>query len=162
MKKKNCQGFALMEVLVLIMFVLIFLTSSFGAARFRHQSALQKLQKEEAVCAAEAALKLMEAEILSGTCDFAEHGIKRTKTVLEFEPENGGEYVRIPVSVWAKREEEDLILYAEAEVGNRMEEVTLVLEWPVEYALASDSNPELAAPDTADKTGEIKEDIVEK
>lgn len=162
MRKKNCKGFALIEVLVMIMLILIFLTSLFSIARFRHQTAWMKIQKEEAICAAEAALKLMETEVLSGACDFAEHGLKKTKTMLEFEPANGEKGVQIPVTVWADRMGNELILYAEAEVGNRKEEVSLVLNRPVEYLTATSSNPGLATPSTADVTGENVGEIVEK
>ncbi len=153
MEKKSCDGFALIEVMVLIMIILIFLTSLFGSARFHHHAALMRLQKEAAVCAAKTALELMETEARSEECRFAEHGLKKTKTVLEFESENGESVVKIPVVVWAKRNKDELVLYAEAEVGNRKEELSVVLDCPIESFLATGSDPELATPSTAGNGG---------
>ena len=60
------EGFAMVQVLILIMIILMFLTSLFSYAGFRHRAALMRIQTEEAKYAAKAAVKLMETEIENG------------------------------------------------------------------------------------------------
>lgn len=149
MRTRRDDGFVMIQVMVLIMVILLFLTSLFSASSFRHRIALMRIQKEEARCAAEAALKLMENEIANGNTEWIESGLKKTETTLEFESEDGETRVWIPVVIWAEYEDEELYLFAEAEIGMKKEQVHTVSEFPQKVFLMTDSNSELATSSTA-------------
>ena len=152
MKIRRDDGFVMIQVLVLIMVILLFLTSLFSTSGFRHKAALLQIQKEEARCAAEAAVTLMENEIANGNTEWVESGLKKTKTELEFESEDGEITIVIPVVIWAEAREDELHLYAEAEVGAKKEKAHSVLEFPQNVSLATDSNSSLATSSTASQS----------
>lgn len=143
------DGFVMIQVLALIMMILLFLTSLFSTSVFRHRTALLRIQKEEARHAAEAALQLMENEIVNGNTDWIEAGLKRTETILKFESEDGDVQIDVPITIWAKCEDEDLYLFAEVEVGSKKEIVQAVLELPKKEHLMTDSDAVPATSSTA-------------
>ncbi len=143
------DGFAMIHVLVLIMVILLFLTSVFSSSSFRYKTALMRIQKEEARCAAETALKLVETEIASGNVEWVENGFKKKKTTLEFESEDGEIKVSVPVVIWADYEDDELYLFAEVEIGSKKEKVHSVLELPKKENLMTDSNSLIATSSTA-------------
>jgi len=150
MKIRGNDGFVMIEVLVLIMIILLFLTSLFSSLGFRHKMALMRIQKEEARCAAEAALQLMEGEIANGNTEWLENGLEKTDTILEFESEDGEVRVKIPITVWLEQKEEEMWLYAEAEVGQKKERAYCVLELPKKNSLTTNSNAETATSSNAE------------
>lgn len=149
MRIRRDDGFAMLQVLALIMMILLFLTSLFSTSGFRHRSALLRIQKEEARYAAEAALQLMENEINNGNTEWIENGLKRTETILEFESEDGEIKIDIPITIWANYEDEELCLFAEVEVGSKKERVQAVLDVPKKENLMTDSNSAPATSSTA-------------
>jgi len=139
----------MIQVLALIMVILLFLTSLFTTVRFRYKTALMRIQKEEAICAAEAALQLMESEIVNGNTDWMKSGEDKIITALEFETEDGKTTIRIPVTIWAEYELDEVHLFAEAEVGSKKEMAHSLLKLPENSSLMTDSNAELATPSAA-------------
>ena len=149
MRMRRDDGFVMMQVLVLIMIILLFLTSLFSTAGFRHRAALLRIRKEEARYAAEAALQLMENEIANGNTEWIENGLKRTETILKFESEDGEVQMDVPITIWADYEDEELYLFAEVEVGAKKERVQSVLEIPAKENVMTDSNAVTATSSTA-------------
>lgn len=149
MIRRREDGFAMIQVLILIMMILLLLTSLFAFSGFRHKTALLRIQKEEARCAAETALKLMEIEIENGNTEWIERGLDQRETTLEFESEDGETRIRIPIVIWAEYKEEELYLFAEAEVGTKKERVQSVLEISSKISLRTDSNAGIATASTA-------------
>lgn len=150
------DGFVMIQVLALIMMILLFLTSLFSTSVFRHRTALLRIQKEEARHAAEAALQLMENEIVNGNTEWIEAGLKRTETILKFESEDGDVQIDVPITIWAKCEDEDLYLFAEVEVGSKKEIVQAVLELPKKEHLMTDSDAVPATSSTAIQEKEME------
>ena len=149
MRIRRDDGFAMLQVLVLIMMILLFLTSLFSTSGFRHRAALLRIQKEEARCTAEAALQLMENEIANGNTEWSEGGLERTETILKFESEDGEVQMDVPITIWADYEDEELYLFAEVEVGAKKERVQSVLEIPAKESVMTDSNAVTATSSTA-------------
>ena len=149
MRIRRDDGFAMLQVLALIMMILLFLTSLFSTSGFRHRSALLRIQKEEARYAAEAALQLMENEINNGNTECIKNGLKRTETTLKYESEDGEIKIDIPITIWANYEDEELCLFAEVEVGSKKERVQTVLEIPKKENVMTDSNSAPATSSTA-------------
>ncbi len=139
-KIKGTEGFALMEVLVLILVILIFLTSLFSSARFRHQVEVLRVEKMEASYEARAAVELMVNEILSGGTCSLEDGLERTKTELVFEPMDGSDIIRRPVWVWTERREDELFVYAERVIGDHSEIASVRLVRGDDQLTATTSN----------------------
>ena len=144
MDRKNCSGYALMRVLVFIMVILLFLTSLFGMVRFRQQITLLRIQKEEASLAAKAAGELMVDYIQSGEYSFAENNFGRTETLLEFESDNDEHVLQIPLVVWIDQDDENLIITTEAKVGRAKEKYEVMIAWPGEILIPTDSDAQIA------------------
>ena len=149
MRMRRDEGFAMVQVLILIMIILMFLTSLFSYAGFRHRAALMRIQTEEAKYAAKAAVNLMEIEIENGNTEWLIHGLEKTETLLEFKSEDGNTEVEIPVSIWIELEENEVYLFAEAGVGAQKEVVHAVMEFPEKQILVTNSNAGLATSSTA-------------
>ena len=149
MRIRKDDGFVMMQVLALIMMILLFLTSLFSTSGFRHRAALLRIRKEEARYAAEAALQLMENEIVNGNTEWIETGLERTETILKFESEDGEVQMDVPITIWADYEDEKLYLFAEVEVGAKKERVQSVLEIPAKESVMTDSNAVAATSSTA-------------
>ena len=149
MRIRKDDGFVMIQVLILIMMILLFLTSLFSTSGFRHRAALLRIRKEEARYAAEAALQLMENEIANGNIEWIETGLERTETILKFESGDGEVQIDVPVTIWADYEDEELYLFAEVEVGAKKERVQSVLEIPAKESVMTDSNAVTATPSTA-------------
>ena len=149
MRMRRDDGFVMMQVLILIMMILLFLSSLFSTSGFRHRAALLRIWKEEARYAAEAALQLMENEIANGNTEWIEGGLERTETILKFESGDGEIQIDVPVTIWAHYEDEELYLFAEVEVGAKKERVQSVLEIPAKESVMTDSNAVTATSSTA-------------
>lgn len=126
-KHKGEGGFALPEAMMLIMVFLILLTSLFSAAGFKNRAAILRVNKAEAYHAAEAAANLMAGEIMQGG-DFPVGEMEKLETVISFEPDDGGGVVSVPVIIWTEISEEELVLYAEAEVNGQKAAVSIRFE----------------------------------
>lgn len=149
MRMRRDEGFAMVQVLILIMIILTFLTSLFSSAGFRHRTALMRIQTKEAKYAAKAAIKLMETEIENGNTEWFINGLEKTKTQLEFESEDGNTVVEIPVSIWIDLGENGVYLFAEAGVGAQKEVAHAVMEFPEKQIIVTNSNAGLATSSTA-------------
>lgn len=149
MRMRRDEGFAMVQVLILIMIILVFLTSLFSSAGFRHRAALVRIQTEEANYAAKAAVKLMETEIENGNTEWLIHGLEKTETLLEFKSEDGNTVVEIPVSIWIDFDENEVYLFAEAGVGAQKEVAHAVMEFPEKQILVTNLNAGLATSSTA-------------
>ena len=151
MNRENCSGYALMRVLALIMIILLLLTSLFGMIRFRHQTTLLRIQKEEAHLAAKAAVELMVDHIQNGEYTFIENNLGKTETLLEFESDDGEHVLQIPLVIWIDRVDEELIIKVEAKVGRAKEKFEVTIEWPDEVLIPSDSDAKIATFDNAER-----------
>ena len=144
MKRRKNDGFVMIQVLAFVMMILLFLTSLFSASVFRARIARMRIQKEEARYAAEAALQLIETEIENGNFEWIESGLSKIQTTLEFVSEDGELTVSVPVVIWAECENDELSLFAEAEIRTRKEMAHSVLKIPQKNELMTDSNAGVA------------------
>ena len=158
MKKIGKDGFAMVEVLVLIMIFLIFLMSLFSMAGFRNKAAVLKVRQAEAKYAASAAVELMAEDVISGNSEL-EDGMRKRETRISFESDDGNDAVSVPVTIWVERDGDRLILYAEAERGGQKETAEIVLYKEVvmgasdESEIATDSNVQrIASASDAEKS----------
>lgn len=126
--KKNSGGFVLLEVMTVMMIVLVLASALYGLAGAEYRRIMGQVQEDEAYYTALAAVRLMAQEIKEHTEDengavcelICENGMKRRKTELLFEPEDGewNEYSK-PVTIWSEWDHGTLVLAAEAETGKR-------------------------------------------
>lgn len=150
--KKNSGGFVLLEVMTVMMIVLVLASALYGLAGAEYRRTMRQVQEDEAYYTALAAVRLMAQEVTEHTedengavCELTcENGMKRRKTELLFEPEDGewNESSR-PVTIWSKWDHETLVLAAEAETGKRtclvklklrLEELEEEIRWvPIAY-----------------------------
>lgn len=131
------KGFALLEVLVVMMIVLTLTSSLYSLAGMKQRNAIGKIQEDEAYYAAVSSVKLMAEEVINGTCEegtasyvlASGDGIGEIKSNIIFQPDNGdpsGEIV-IPVTLWSERSGDELLISAEAESGEKRKIVTIQL-----------------------------------
>ena len=144
MKLQKSDGFVMIQVLAFVLIILLFLTSLFSASVFRFKIARMRIQKEEARYAAETALQLVEKGSENENFEWTEAGLPKRNTTLEFESEDGEITASIPVVIWAEYEDDELILFAEAEIGTRRERVHSVLEISQRNEVMTDSNEGVA------------------
>lgn len=135
-RHKREGGFALLEAMMLIMVFLILLTSLFSAVGFKNRAAILRVNKVEAYHAAEAAVNLMTDEIMQGG-DFPVGEMEKLETVISFELDDGGGDVSVPVIIWTEISEEELVLYAEAEVNGQKAEASVRFEKQMQVMSAS-------------------------
>lgn len=135
MNKNNREkGFIMLEVMVLIMIFLLLSSSLLTTAVSGHKRAVASVRKEEAYCAALSAVRLMANEVMehgeeTGTVSerlLSGRGMKKRKTVLSF-ADDGVCEVSVPVTLWSERNGNELILYAEAELGGYSEMVSVMM-----------------------------------
>ena len=124
-RRKNTDGFVMLEVMTVMMIVLLLVSTLYGIAGMKHRRALVKMQEEEAYYAAIAAVRMMAKEVIEeepeeGTASYMltkGSGMHKKTASIEFATESEGELIRIPVTVWSERQGEELILGAEDEVA---------------------------------------------
>ena len=140
-KKKTARsgkddGFAMLEVLVILMIITTLTATLYGAAGSSYRRTLSRVHEDEAYYAATAAVQLLAKEILSNDIDeetiayelSSGTGMKRKMTNLVFQPEDEGEEIRIPVCVWSECDGERLLLAAEVTCYGIKKQVTLQLK----------------------------------
>lgn len=121
-RRKNTDGFVMLEVMTVMMIVLLLVSTLYGIAGMKHRRALVKMQEEEAYYAAIAAVRMMAKEVIEeepeeGTASYMltkGSGMHKKTASIEFATESEGELIRIPVTVWSERQGEELILGAES------------------------------------------------
>ena len=123
MKKKIDQkGFAMIEVLIIMMVFAILASSLYGYSGIKHRKVLAKVCEDEAHYAAVSAVRLMEREILSTNAEEGNaayvlsygDGMRKKRTYIAFESETGEKEVQLPVTIWSERDGDTLVLEAEA------------------------------------------------
>lgn len=138
MRKKHGRkgGFALLEVMILIMVFLIILVSLFSAAGFKNRSAILRLKRTEAQYAAEAAVDLIAGELLRGET-FPADGTEKAKTEITFEPDDGSGIVSVPITIWTEAADKELTVYAEAEIAGQKATASMRFEKRLQVMSAS-------------------------
>lgn len=138
------KGSAMLEVLVIMMFFMVFASSMFTSAAVIHQRGMRNIAKNEAYHAALTAVRLMEEEISKGgaVSDFLvkDGGMEPRETNITVVPEDGSDVFSVPVTVASKRDGDRLILYGEAVLDGQRKAVSMTMvkqksgDWiPSEY-----------------------------
>lgn len=147
MRKRNRRsGFAMVEVMIVITVFMAVLASLFASVSAMHKRAVNYVSKEEADDIAVAAVRLMADEIIKGNGDedspagLLETGMPAKKTDIVVTLEGEGEAFFLPVTVWSKRNRDELVLYGEAVWNGQKSTISLTLIRQEERLLATPSS----------------------
>ena len=130
------DGFAMLEVLVILMIITTLTATLYGVAGSSYQRTLSRVHEDEAYYAAIATVQLLAKEVLSddiaeGSIAYeliSETGMKKRTTNLVFQSEDEEKEIRIPVCIWSECDGERLLLAAEVTCYGIKKQVTLQLE----------------------------------
>ncbi len=134
-KKTDQKGFAMVEVLIVMMVFAILTSSLYGFSSMEHRRVLANVSESEACYAAVSAVRLMAREVTATDAEEGnaayilshEDGMGKWKTNIVFEPETGDKEVQLPVTIWSKRDGDTLTLAAEVTRGGQTSQVKLRL-----------------------------------
>lgn len=126
------KGFAMLEVMIIIMVFMVLAASLFASAGAIHSRAVKRTNNNEAYYAALAAVKLMAGEVMNDENGVAAvtltSGLDETETVISITTKEGTSR-SIPVKIFSKAVgNRYLTLTAKAEVGGQTENVSLTLQ----------------------------------
>lgn len=166
-KQNNKRGSAMLEAVIAVMIFVMLASSLYALSGMEHRYVLSKMKEDEAYYAAVSAVRLMAQEVVSGDDSngtavqklTSGTGMKKCRTSIVFEPKDSDETVskavEIPVTVWSKREKDELILAARAEVGGKTKVVTMKLLKTEDISEENVENREIAKMASDSNAGEI-------
>ena len=133
---EKTDGFALLEVLVILMIVTILTAALYGIAGSSYRRIISKVHEDEAYYTAAATIQLLAKDIIAGDIDegsiayelISGTGMKKRMTNLVFRSEDEGEEILLPVCVWSKCDGERLLLAVEVTCYGIKKQVTLQLK----------------------------------
>lgn len=147
MRNEKEKGYIMFEVMILIMIFLMVSSALLASASSDHRRAVESVRKEEAYCAALSAVRVMAEEVMenegeSGTLSeifLSGRGMKKKTTEIVFESDERTE-VSIPVTVWTRKDGDEVIIYAKAAIGEYSETVSVTMKYsdmwiPVMYGI---------------------------
>ena len=152
-RRKNEDGFVMLEVLAVLMIVLLLISTLYGTVGMGYRRTLAKIDGEEAYYAALTAVRLMAREVVkteaeegTASCALTQgSGMNKKTTVIEFESDEDGETIEVPVIVWSDCKGDELILGAESGTGAASRTVTMRLKKEVEVLELSGEDQEIEA-----------------
>ena len=135
--KRDKHGFVMLEVILVIMAGMILAASLYLLAGMEQRRVQAHVKEDEAYYAALAAVRMMAQEMMTGNDDegtvyhalSSGNGMKKQTTRLLFESDELEEPVQIPVTIWSKRNGDELVLAAEAESGGKTSIMTVRMEY---------------------------------
>lgn len=139
-KKNQCEGFVMVEVLVTVMFVMTFTSLLFSSAARRYRAALNFAAGTEARLAAETVVQILSENMLqdepTGILEKLQgpDGLTETEAVVWAESGDGEEKkIETIVSSYWKEDGSGLVLHADCIVNGQKEGASRLI--PVEHIL---------------------------
>lgn len=137
-RRMDAHGFAMLEVVVVMMIFMILASSLYALAGMKHRRVVSEVREEEAYYAAVSAVRMMAQEVVNrafedGTAADAltrGDGMEKRWTKIRFVPEDSEKpdrEIEIPVCIWSERDGDELLLGAEARTGGQTKTVTMRL-----------------------------------